>query len=301
VIFLGSEVRPPRAGGDDALLRLAAETGADGVHLAGGCDLGLYPALAGAALRLGLGVATLALPLPERPLGPGRRLPRLAAHHRDEREAAIALVRRGIEAASAVSARFAVLDFGEVTLTARAGDLARAFARGEMEEGDPGARLLAAATAERRARSDELGDACRWALERLVRAAEKSGLTLALPVAATPWQVPSPREARALADAFAGAPLGLVWDPGRLSVLAALGLAIADERLGALAEAAALAIENDAVGIQAGYLPGLGERDPRVAALTARAAVPRIVSGAPDATDAEVAAAVALARGPASG
>ena len=124
MIFLASDVRPPRGGADDALLRLAAETGADGVHLAGGCDLELYARLAGTALRLGVGVPSLALPLPERPLPAGRRLPRLSAHARDEREAAIALRSRGLEAAATVAARFAVLDFGEVTLAARPGELA---------------------------------------------------------------------------------------------------------------------------------------------------------------------------------
>ena len=130
-----------------------------------------------------------------------------------------------------------------------------------------------------------------------MRGAERAGLTLALPVAATPWQLPSPREAGELVEAFAGAPVGLVWDPGRLSVLAALGLAISDERLRALAGAAVLAIDNDAVGIRAGFLPGLGERDARVAALAPGATVPHIVTGGPDATDAEIAAAVRLARG----
>jgi hypothetical protein len=108
--------------------------------------------------------------------------------------------------------------------------------------------------------------------------------------------VPSPREARLLADAFAGAPVGLAWDPGRLSVLAALGLAIGDDRLRALAETAVLALEHDAVGIEAGYLPGLGERDARVAALSAPATVPHIVTGRPDSTDSEVTAAIGRAR-----
>jgi len=297
MVFLASDVRPPRGGGDDALLRLAAETGAEGVHFGGGCDLELYARLAGTALRLGVGVPSLVLPLPERPLPAGRRLPRLSAHARDEREAAIALASRGLEAATTVAARFAVLDFGEVTLATRPGELDRAFARREMDEDEPGSRLLASAVAERRAHGDELGDACRWSLERLVRGAERAGLTLALPVAVTPWQVPSPREARQLAEAFTGAPVGLVWDPGRLSVLAALGLAISDERLRALADAAVLALDNDAVGIRAGFLPGLGERDARVAALAPGASAPHIVTGGPVASDAEVAAAVRLARG----
>jgi hypothetical protein len=296
VILLASDLRSPRASGGDPLLRLAAHVGADGIHLAGGCDLELLGSLATNAVRVGVGVASLALPLPERPLPLGRRLPRLVAHARDERDAAIALAQRGLEAATPVGARHAVLDLGEVALAARPGELARAFARREMDEDEPGDRLRAAIVAERRARGDEIGDACRWALERLVRPAERAGLTLALPVAATPWQAPSPREARLLADAFTGAPVGLVWDPGRLSVLAALGLTIGDDRLRALAETAVLALENDAVGIEAGYLPGLGERDARVAAIAAPMSVPRIVTGRADSTDAEIGATVASLR-----
>jgi hypothetical protein len=87
--------------------------------------------------------------------------------------------------------------------------------------------------------------------------------------------------------------VGLVWDPGRLSVLAALGLAISDERLTALAGAAVLALDNDAVGIRAGFLPGLGERDARVArARTGGERAPHRHRG-PVASDAEVAAASA--------
>jgi hypothetical protein len=234
--------------------------------------------------------------LPERPLSVGRRLPRLSAHARDEREAAIALALQGLDAAAPVGARLALLDFGEVPLTVRPGELARAFARGEMDEDEPGERLLAAAVAERRSLGDALGDACRWSLERLLRAAERAGVTVALPIGATPWQVPSPREAGLLVDGFAGAPLGLVWDPGRLSVLAALGLAISDDRLRALADQAKAMVENDAVGIEAGFLSGLGERNARVAAHAAPVSVPRIVTGGPGATDEEVTAAIGAAR-----
>jgi hypothetical protein len=296
VVWLASDIRPPRTGGDDALLRLAADTGADAVHVGGGGDLELLGRLAGNALRVGVGLGSLALPLPERPLPAGRRLPRLAAHARDERDAAIALVLQGLKAAGPIAARLALLDFGEVTLATRPAELARAFARAEMDEDEPGSRILGAAVAERRARAEELGDACRWALERLVRAAERAGLTLVLPIGATPWQVPSPREAGLLVDAFTGAPVGQVWDPGQLSVLGALGLAISDDRLRVLADRAVLDLENDGVGIAAGFLPGLGERDPRVAALAPPMSVPRIVTGRADATDAEVAAALSFVR-----
>jgi hypothetical protein len=163
-----------------------------------------------------------------------------------------------------------------------------------MGEDEPGARLLAAALGARRARATSLFDACRWSLERLCRLAEQHAATLLLAPAGAPWGVPSPREAAALREAFAGAPLALAWDPGQLSVLRALDLPLSDERARALADAAGAAIENDAVGMDAGYLPGLGERDealPARAALAAGAAV--VITGQADATDEEARAAVA--------
>jgi hypothetical protein len=295
MVFLATDLRPPRGGTDDRLLRLAADAGAAGVHLAAGCDFSIVPVLTAAAARLGLEARTIALPMPEQPLAKGRRMPRLAAAADDERDAAVALAVAGLEMGAASGARLALLDFGPVALAAREAELARAFARGELapdETDEDGHPSLNAAIGERRARAAEILDACGFALDRLARVAERLSATLVLPVAATPWQAPSPREAGLLLDRFAGAPLGVVWDPGRLSVLAALGLAISDERLAALAASAALALENDAVGAQAGYLPGLGERDARVAALRPPAGVARVVTGAPDATDAEVAAAV---------
>ena len=299
MVFLATDLRPPRGGTDDRLLRLAADTGAAGVHVGAGCDLSIVPVLTVAAARLGLETPSIVLPLPEQPLARGRRLPRLGAAAQDERDAAVALAISGLQLGAATGARFALLDFGPVSLATREGDFARAFARREIppddsgDSDDPVHPTFTAAVGERRARAAEVLDACGFALDRLARAAERLSATLVLPVAATPWHAPSPREAGLLLDRFAGAPVAVVWDAGRLSVLAALGLAISDERLAALAAAAVLALDNDAVGMVAGYLPGLGERDPRVAALRPRDGIARVVTGAPDATEAEVAAAVA--------
>ena len=79
----------------------------------------------------------------------------------------------------------------------------------------------------------------------------------------------------------------------RLSLLAALDLPVADDRLKSLAAAAVVVIENDAVGIEAGYLPGLGERAGGLAAFAPPASALRIVTGGPGSTDAEVASAIA--------
>ncbi len=299
MVVLSTELRPPRAVGPDRIVRLAAETGAGGLALGADGDLETISAgsLVGSAIRLGLEVPVLALPLPERPLPRGRRLPRLGAPAADERTAAIALAERGLEVGASFGVRAVLVDFGPVALAASAGDYARAFARREVDEEDPGGKLLADALAERRSRGAEISDACRWALERLLGVAGRRGVAVALVLGVAPWQAPSPREAGDLVATFGGAALGVAWDPGRLSALSAHGLPIGDDRLAALAAAAIVAIENDAVGLDAGYLPGLGERDPRLAGHVPPAGVPRIVTGGPDSTDVEVAAAVASARG----
>lgn len=295
MVLLATEIRPPQADGGERLTRLAAEVGAAGIHLGIGCDLEVVVGgpLVASALRLGLEVPTLALPLPERALAPGKRLPRLSATAHDERGAAIDLAEVGLSVGVSFGARVALLDFGAVPLAGSAAELARAFARRALEADDPGGLLLADALAERRARGPEVMDACRWSLERLLRAAERAGIRLALVVGVTPWQAPSPREVGELCETFVGSTLGVVWDPARLSVLAALGLPLAEKRCQALAAAASVAIESDAVGLDAGYLPGLGERDARLGAIDVPAGVPRVVTGGTDATDAEVAAAVA--------
>jgi hypothetical protein len=296
--FLATELRPPRADGGERITRLAAETGAAGIHVGPDCDLEILSTapLVGSALRLGLEVPSLTLPLAERALPAGRRMPRLGAPARDEREAAIGLTERGLAAAGAFGARVAVVDFGGVALAADAARFAQAFARRSVGAGDPGGELLAAAVAERRARSPEILDACRFALERLLRAADRAGLAVCAQIGVTPWQAASPRELGILYETF-GAALGVAWDPARLSVLAALDLPIADDRLRVLAGAAALVVDNDAVGLVPGYLPGLGERDARLMAFAPPAELPRVVTGPIDATDEEVAA---VTSGPAA-
>ena len=297
MICLATTLRPPRADGGEALTRLAVESGAAGLHLAGDCDL---EALTGApllstALRLGLEMPSLALPLPERPLGAAKRVPRLGAPAADERAAAIGLAERALAIAATFGVRTAEVDFGPVFLAATPGEFARHFTRRAWAEGEPGAAVLQRALAERRGLGPALLDACHWSLERLVRAAERAGARLAIRVGATPWHTPTPRELGELRDTF-GEIVGPAWDPARLSVLATLGLPASDARLKALAEAAALVVENDAVGLVPGYLPGLGERADALASITPPPSVARVILGPPDSTDQEVSQAVSSRR-----
>jgi len=285
-------LRPPPSVGQDAIVRLASETGCDGVAIGDGCTLPIAASLVPRVLHAGLRVDAVAAPLPERPPGPRKRLPRLCAADRDERAAAIELASRACALAGSVGASLVVLDMGALPLALRWPDLARHFRRRALLDGEPGEAALMAALGERRATVGMALDGCRWSLDALVREAERRQLRLALALAATPWGVPSPREGLELAADYDRARLGLVLDPARLSVLRHLGLAISSERLALLRVSTALVVENEAVGIETGYLPGLGERDDDLAS---REGVPAqtaaVLTGRPDSTDAEVAAA----------
>jgi hypothetical protein len=293
-VLCATELRPLHAGGLDPLVRAAGDAGATGIHLSGEVLLADLEGLVPGALRAGLLIPSMTLPLAPRALVRGKRLPALSAVDADERAAAIALAIEGLEAGVVAAVRSALLDFGTVGLPASRRDVAAGFARRELGPGEAGEPELATARGARRAASEPLVDACRWSLERLCRLAEARAVTLLLPVGGSPWEVPSARETLSLVEAFRGAPLAPLWDPGRLSAARALGLRLPESRVTALAEAAGAAWETDAVGMEAGYLPGLGERDE---ALPARAKLPKdapvIVSGFPDSTDEEIARAVA--------
>jgi hypothetical protein len=297
MILCASALRPPSSVGDAPLLRLTGDVGCDGILVGDGCTLASATPLATAALRAGLAVGAVAAPLADAPTPSHKRLPRLAALERDEREAATELAARAFAFAGSLGTAVAVLDMGGLALAARPAEIARFFRRRELDDGEDGAPRLAAALAERRAKAPAILDACRWSLDAVVREAERRGVRLALELAATPWGVPSPREGLELLAGYDGASLGVVLDPGRLSVMRRLGLAISAARLASLRAAAALVAANEAVGIDAGFLVGLGEPDEE---LSSRAGVPDgtpvALLGHPDCTTEEVTQAAARLR-----
>jgi sugar phosphate isomerase/epimerase len=261
------------------------------VALDGGCRLPDVPLVAERAIRQRLTMPLLVAPMGETKLAPRKRLPSLAAPgNREERAAAVALVRQAIELSRDLGTKTFVLDFGRVNLAVDEAELRAHFARRELDEGEVGRPALDAALAERRARGESLIDACRSSLDPLVREAERHAVRLALLPAATPWQVPSPRETTTLLEEFAGAPIATVFSPARLMLLAALGLGVSKDRRDALKAAAAVVEAADAVGLELPLLPGLGEVD--LSDLNGGPADALIVlTGPPVSTDEEVAAA----------
>src|SRR6185295_15051926 len=133
MILCASSLRPPDTVGDEALVRLAAGSGCAGVSLADGCALDGAVALARRALHAGLMIGAIAAPLPERPLTAGRRLPRLSAAERDEREAAVALVSQALALAGSLGTPVVTLGFGPLALAVPPAEVARLFRRRELD------------------------------------------------------------------------------------------------------------------------------------------------------------------------
>jgi hypothetical protein len=283
-------LRPPALLGPGPLIQLAADSGCAGVVLDGGCRLPEIPLVAQRAFRQRLSLPALVAPMPEMKLAPGKRLPSLAAlDDRAERAAAVDMVRQAIEATRDLGTKTVILDFGRVPLAVPEAMIRAHFARRELEEGEIGRTAFEAALAERRKRAGPILDACRAALDPLVREAERHAVRLALLPAATPWQAPSPRETTTLLEDFAGAPIATVFSPARLMILAALGLELSRERREALRRSAAVVEATDAVGLEIPLLPGLGEVD--LGELDGAPPDALIVlTAAPDTSDGEVAA-----------
>lgn len=257
---LGRRAASASAGRD--LIAAAADSGYDALFIDRGSGVLApdLPEVMRTAAAAGLSIAGLCTPLPDAPLAPGKRLPWLAAaDDREERAAAVALTVALLSSARDLGARQVLLDLGSAGLRNKVAAFRRGFARGEMDEGEPGYKRLHDALAERKARAEPLLDACRDSLERVARAAERLSVTLLLSYGALPWSVPSPREALVLLRHVGGAPVGLLDDPAAWEVLTRLGLQGPPGRREDLLAVATVARVNDAVGIETGWLPGLGD------------------------------------------
>jgi hypothetical protein len=262
-----SALRPPISLGADRIVRLASEAAFSGIAIDASTPLPLLRKVALEALRAGVPVGLCAAPLPVEELPKGRRLPHLGAYEDpEERLAAVKLGRQTLAAAGELSIPVVTVDLGPVPLRIPEAPVRLYFARRELDEGEPGYRHLRRALDERKARAIAIFDACRAALEPLLESAGQRGTVLALAIATSPWQVPSPREAQLLLQEFAGAPLALQLSPARRAVLARLRLGGPAERWDELARSARVLEATDQVGLADDLLLGLGELELRIPA-----------------------------------
>jgi hypothetical protein len=272
------------------VVQLAGDSGCAGVCVDGGCLLGQIPPLALKTVWAKMTLPAIVAPLPEERLTLGRRMPSLAAvDDPEERLAAVKLLRRAVESTRDLGVGLWGLDFGRVLLEAEEPVIRRHFARRELEEGEVGEPKLRRAVSERRNRAPALLDACRSSLDAAISLAERHDLRLAIRFGGGLWEIPSPRETTQLLDEYGGAPLGVVYSPARLALVAALGLPVSAERKERLRKAALLIERADAVGLDYPLLPGAGEVDLADAA----GEVPVVLTGPPDSPPDLVRAAVA--------
>jgi sugar phosphate isomerase/epimerase len=286
-MLVGSELRPVLDQGPDALVRAAGDAGFDGIAIGPWCTRARAIEIVAAAAAGGLPVPVAATPLLDVcPLPPGKRLPFLASvEDPEERRAAVALFGKSLDAAVPLGVQLFTVNFGTVPLGIAPGELNRRFQRREMDEDEVGATALAAAFAERRARSPGILDACRFSLDLLVPLAERVDATVALELSGGPWGAPTPREAALLLEEYREAPLGVVWDDARLHVLWTLGAAPQRERALGLAAVTRLRRANEAVGVEVGFLPGQGDSwGSPTGDVLPPAEVPVVISGRADST-----------------
>ena len=256
----GSELRFAFGSGGPQIIKLAADAGFDGIAMGSACGSGDVAPLIAAAVAVGLVVPVVAAPLGDGPPVEGRRLPYLAAlDDSDERRAALALFDATVEASVSLGVKTFTIAMGEVPLGVPEIEVARRFARRELDDDGPGARALAAAIGERRARSGAYLDACRTALDRIVKAAERRAVHVAIEMAGDLWRGPSPREAMLLLEEYRNGPVGVVWDEARAQALEVMGVGPTAERRTTLMAAALVFRANESVGLEVGYLPGLGD------------------------------------------
>src|SRR5258706_2938571 len=98
VVLCATGLRPMHGVGSDPLIRAAGDAGATGIHVGGEILLDELPSLLPSALKAGLLIPSMTLPLAPRALARGKRLPALGARDPEERGAAIALATEGLEA-----------------------------------------------------------------------------------------------------------------------------------------------------------------------------------------------------------
>jgi hypothetical protein len=295
VILCGTSLRPPAIVGPGRIVHLANEASFSGLAIDCGCPLSQVPQLATESLRAGARVEVAQIPVPDEPLSKNKRPPHpMAVDDPEERQAARALARRGLEQAHALAIPVAMVELGPVPLHARYDQLVASFQRAEMDEDEPGYRLLRRALEERRTRSEAVLDACRAFLDPLLALADRQGSRLALTLAASPWEAPSPREVMTLLHEFAGSPLSVAAAPARRAALAGVGLAGPPERWPEIEKAASLVLLTDAVGLEHDFVAGVGELDFVLSGEIAQR--PLVVTGRADSRFAEIVAARGLAE-----
>jgi len=181
----------------------------------------------------------------------------LCSPDRDEAATALEAALDTLRRAAKLGARFMGLWLGELRSMNEAWSVARTrFLRDDLDD-----HLVRRLMQQRRQEGPRAVDAARRALERLCRAAEGEGLTLAVANGRRFTAVPDARELDLLLSDLRGAPLAPLFDVPAAHLPDVMGLAPLELTEAAWGKAP-LAYVGDACGPLAGLPPGRGEMRP---------------------------------------
>jgi sugar phosphate isomerase/epimerase len=184
----------------------------------------------------------------------------LSALDGEERQRAVAWTMRTIEEANDLEAPVVILHCGHVDMLPEL-DRLYLFHRGGQSQSPAALEFIQRKLDElNRLRAGHI-DALRYALDRLVRYAERQGVTLGLENRYHYHELPRLEDFRILFDEFRGAQLGYWHDTGHAHANEALGLIEPGSLLLAYAEGLIGMHWHDAVGLEDHLAPGSGEID----------------------------------------
>ncbi len=183
----------------------------------------------------------------------------LSSLDKGEREKGIYYTSRTIEFAHDLEARVVVLHLGRVETELPRDGLQELYREGRWEgEGEP---LLQREMEERGRQREPYLSALFFSLEKIVKRAERMGVTMGIENRYYLQEIPDKREIGIILAQFQGAPIGYWHDTGHAAVLETLGVLRHDELLQLYASSMVGVHLHDAIGVDDHKPPGQGEID----------------------------------------
>lgn len=236
----------------------------DGVELDYRIHPKMVPGIKVALREYGLSVSSIHnyFPIPEtfaRRQGSGDFF-NLAGLDPYERREAIKWSIRSIEMAAEFGARAVVIHGGKVEMDAQIGDIRHAFEKKTIDT-EAVQRLIAGKLAECQSKKLPHLDALRFSLEKLISAAQKQGVVLALENRNHYHELPGLEDLIALFAEFSGAPIGYWHDTGHEHVMHSLKYYPAGTPLREFSDQLIGIHIHDSMGMEDHLPPGAGEID----------------------------------------
>ncbi|MBW2038766.1 MAG: sugar phosphate isomerase/epimerase [Deltaproteobacteria bacterium] len=183
----------------------------------------------------------------------------LSSLDREEREKGVSYTSRTLEVAHDLEAQAVVLHLGMVETGLPKDGLQELYREGRWEgEGEP---LLQREMEERGRQREPHLDAVFFSLERILKRAERLGVTLGIENRYYLQEIPDKEEIGIILEQFCGGPIGYWHDTGHAATLETLGILGHEELLQLYAPRLVGVHLHDALGVDDHRPPGEGEID----------------------------------------